>query len=321
VRWVIDRDGGRREQVSRRFPALRVGDDAAQAFADPEVDAVVIATPTSTHFELGRDALRHGKHVLIEKPITNDARDAEELCELAASGGRVLMVGHVFLYNAAVQRVKSYIDAGELGELFYLSMVRTNLGPIRMDVNAAWDLAAHDISIARHWLGADPLSVSATAGTWINPGVEDTVFATLRYPGDVVVNIHCSWLNPRKTRDITVVGERRMLTLDDLSLTEPIRIYDKQVTDERREPSFVDSFASFRASVRDGDITIPKVALGEPLGAELDHFLTCVEEGAEPLTDGPLGLAVVRVLEAITTSIAERGAEVAVASAASEVGR
>jgi predicted dehydrogenase len=312
VTWVIDRDEGRRAQVSERFPAVSLDSDATTAFADPEVDAVVIATPTSTHYPLARLALEHGKHVLVEKPVTTSTIEGEDLCAIAERESRILMVGHVFLYNAAVQRVKEYLEAGDLGQIYYLSMVRTNLGPIRMDVNAAWDLAAHDISIANYWLGTEPISVSATAGNWINPGVEDAVFATLRYPGEIVVNLHASWLHPRKARDITVVGERRMLTVDDLSLTDPIRIYDKRVTDERSTPSFIDTFASFRASVRDGDITIPKVALGEPLGAEIEHFLTCVETGEPPLTDGAGGVAVVRALEAITRSMEADGANVIV---------
>ncbi len=232
---------------------------------------------------------------------------------LAERAGLVLMVGHVFLYNAGVQRVKRYLDEGELGRTYYVSMVRTNLGPIRVDVNAAWDLASHDVSIANYWLDSPPQTVSAVGGNWINEGIEDAVFATLRYPNEVMVNLHCSWLNPLKSRDITVVGERRMLTLNDLSLTEPIRIFDKGVTDERMTPGFVDSFASFRASTRDGDITIPKVPLDEPLGAECHHFLECVRERTPPLTNGRLGLGVVRTLEAIARSMENNGAEEQVA--------
>jgi predicted dehydrogenase len=318
VGWVVDRDQSRLDQVRRRFPDARLETDASLALGDPDVDAVVIATPTSTHFELVRTALEEGKHVLVEKPITADSAQAEQLCELAEREGRVLMVGHVFLYNAGVQRVKRYLDDGELGRVYYLSMVRTNLGPIRVDVNAAWDLASQDVSIANYWLGVAPETVSAVGGTWINPGVADAVFATLRYPDEVMVNLHCSWLNPLKARDITVVGEQKMLTLDDLSLTEPIRIFDKGVTDERMTASFVDSFASFRASVRDGDITIPNVPLDEPLGAECRHFLECVREGATPRTDGRLGLTVVRTLEAIARSMQNSGAEERVAAVTGE---
>jgi len=308
VAWVVDRDPDRLEQVAARFPGVSTSEDADDALGDGTVDAVVIATPTSTHFPLAKAALEGGKHVLVEKPITADAGEAELLCELAERAGLVLMVGHVFLYNSGVLRVKQYIDEGALGRVYYVSMVRTNLGPIRMDVNAAWDLAAHDVSVANYWLDSAPESASAIGGNWINPGVEDAVFATLRYPGEVLVNLHASWLNPRKARDITVVGDGKMLTLDDLSLTEPIRIFDKGVSEERVSPFFIDSYGSYRAGVRDGDITIPRVTLDEPLRAECDHFVQCIAEEATPRTSGRLGLAVVQTLAAIVRSMENGGA-------------
>jgi predicted dehydrogenase len=309
VVWVVDRDPARLGQVRSRFPDVAVGTDADAALADPRVDAVVIATPTNTHYQLARAALEHGKHVLVEKPIATEAREAAELCTLAAERSRVLMVGHVFLFNPGIQRVKEYLDAGHLGRVYYIAMVRTNLGPIRVDVNAAWDLAAHDVSIVNWWLGGEPLTAAAVGGKWINRGIEDAVFATLRSPGDVLVNLHVSWLNPRKARDITVVGERRMLTFDDMNLAEPLRVYDKQVTEDRTAVDYVDSFASFRASIREGDIVIPRVALGEPLRSECEHFLECVTSGRAPITGGAEGLAVVRALEAIVRSICHGGRE------------
>jgi predicted dehydrogenase len=309
VAWVVDRDAARLEQVRGRFPGVRLAEEAGPALADPDVAAVVVATPTSTHFALVKQALEAGKHVLVEKPITTSVAEGQALCALAAKAGRVLMVGHVFVHNAAVRRVKEYLDAGELGRVYYVSMVRTNLGPIRMDVNAAWDLASHDVSIANHWLGAGPLTAAAVGGSFINPGIEDAVFATLRYPGGVLVNLHASWLSPRKAREITVVGDRKMLTFDDMDLNEPIRIWDKGVTDKRTLPSFVDTFAGFRASVREGEIVIPKVAMGEPLRAECEHFLGCVERGTRPLGSGEDGVEVVRALEAIARSVAQQGRE------------
>jgi predicted dehydrogenase len=307
VFWVVDREPGRLAQVRSRFPEVQVAESADGALADPRVDAVVVATPTSTHYALARAALEHGKHVLVEKPIAADVGHGEALCAIAEQHGLVLMVGHVFLYNPGVRRVKEYLDAGDLGPVHYVAMVRTNLGPVRVDVNAAWDLAAHDLSIVNYWLQAEPLTVAATGGAWINPGIEDAVFATLRYPDDVLVNLHVSWLNPRKARDITVVGERRMLTFDDMNLGEPLRIYDKQVAETRVTAAYVDSFASFRASVREGDITIPRVALGEPLKVECDHFVECVADGTPPLTDGRSGVAVVRALEAMQRSMRAGG--------------
>lgn len=319
VRWVVDQSPGRLEQTTQRFPEVQTTGDAAVAFADPAVDAVVIATPTSTHFAMTKAALEAGKHVLVEKPITNLSSDGDALTKLAAEKKRVLMVGHIFLYNGAVRRVKQYLDEGHLGQPHYITMVRTNLGPIRMDVNAAWDLASHDVSIASYWLGHNAVSVSALGRAWINPDVEDAVFATLRYPNDVLVNLNVSWLSPRKARDVTVVGDRRMLTFDDMNMGEPIRIYDKHVTEERKP--FNDSFASFRSQVRDGDIVIPKVSLGEPLKAECDHFLDCVKRSTngsvgEPLTGGVQATAVVRVLEAMDRSIRNAGREEAVSQVA-----
>ena len=309
VVWIIDRDAARLAEVQARFPDVQVSEEPARAFSDPAVDAVVVATPTSTHFTLAQQALQHSKHVLVEKPLTTKVKQGLGLLELATSQQLVLMVGHVFVYNPGIRKVKEYLDAGHLGKMYYMSMVRTNLGPIRMDVNAAWDLAAHDLSIVNYWLDAEPLSVSAIGGTWINDGIEDAVFATLTYPQGVLVNLHASWLNARKARDITVVGERRMLTFDDMDLNEPLRIYDKQVTDVRTRPTYVDSFASFRASVRKGDITVPKVPLGEPLAAQCAHFLECIVSGKQPFSGGREGIAVVRALEAMQRSIRARGRE------------
>ena len=285
VLWVVDRDPGRLGQVRGRFPEIQVAQEAEPALADVRVDGVVIATPTSTHYRFAKAALERGKHVLVEKPIATAVREGAELCALAAARGRVLMIGHVFLFNAGIQRVKQYLDAGELGRIYYVAMVRTNLGPIRVDVDAAWDLASHDVSVVNYWLEGEPVTVAAVGGTWINPGVADAVFATLRYPDDVLVNLHVSWLNPRKARDITVVGEKRMLTFDDMNLSEPIRVYDKRVTDDRTTVGYVDSFASFRASIREGEIVIPRVVLGEP------------------------GMAGVRVLEAIERAARNGGRE------------
>ncbi|HEY0513845.1 MAG TPA: Gfo/Idh/MocA family oxidoreductase [Thermoanaerobaculia bacterium] len=312
VAWVIDRDEARLRLAESRYPGLRVSADPAVAFADPEVDAVVISTPTITHYDLASTALAAGKHALVEKPIAANVEEAEALCELAEQRGLVLMTGHVFLFNGAIRRIKEYLDQGQLGRLFYISMIRTNLGPIRMDVNAAWDLAAHDVAIANDWLGVVPLHAAAQGGSWINPGVEDAVFANLWYPDGVMVNLHVSWLSPRKVRDITVVGEKGMLTFDDMNLSEPLRLYDRQVTEQRSTPGFIDTFASFRTSIREGDIRIPKVAMSEPLKAECDHFLECVASGARPLSDGRTGAAAVRVLDAISRSIRNGGGKEAV---------
>jgi predicted dehydrogenase len=309
---VADASPERLAAVRARFPEVRCGEDAHEAIEDPEVDAVVVATPTRTHYALSRRALECGRHVLVEKPLCEKSADALELCELAEARGRVLMVGHVFLFNAAARRAKQYLAAGELGRIFYLSMERTNLGPIRVDVNAAWDLAAHDVSLASYWLDAKPLSVSARGGAWINPGIEDAVFATFRYPGDVLVHIHASWLHPRKGREIAIVGDKKMLTFDDTRVEDPIHLLDKRVAAERSQPAFVDSIETFRMSVREGEIVVPAIEASPPLQAECDHFVESVLSGQTPLSSGRDGLAVVQALEALSRSLAEDGREIAV---------
>jgi predicted dehydrogenase len=312
VAWIIDRDAARLNEVHAHFPDVQVGDNPEQALHDSSVHAVVVATPTSTHYAFAKDALEQRKHVLVEKPLTTEVKQGLRLLEIAARERLILMVGHVFVYSPAVRKAKEYLDAGHLGRLYYVSMVRTNLGPIRSDVNAAWDLAAHDLSIANYWLSVEPLSVSAIGGTWINQGIEDAVFATFKYPQGVLANLHVSWLNPRKARDITVVGERRMLTFDDMNLNQPLRIYDKQVSDVGTQRTYADSFASFRASVPEGNITVPKVPFGEPLATQCAHFLECIATGKQPFTGGREGIAVVRALEAMQRSMRAGGDEVQV---------
>jgi predicted dehydrogenase len=305
--WVVDQAETRRKAIGERFPSVSLSADIDEALGDDRVDAVVVATPTSTHSSLVRRALEAKKHVLVEKPITNSLEDAVELCRLAEKEDRVLMVGHVFLFNPAIRAAKDYIDAGDLGQVEYLSMTRTNLGPVRTDVNAAWDLASHDISIANYWLGTAPTTVSASGGSWLNQGVHDVVFATLRYPKGVVVHIEASWLNPRKRRLISVIGAERMLTVDDMDLNEPLRLYDKGVVGAEAE--ITDTFAGFRSQIREGQVLIPHVTTGEPLRAECDSFLDRIRGGEGSLSDGWAGADVVAVLEAIDRSMAEDGAQ------------
>jgi predicted dehydrogenase len=310
VAMVAEPDDRRRLQIADLYPDVHAVADASLVMDSDAIDAVAIATPTRTHYPLVREALLANKHVLVEKPLTDDLAAAIELEKLAEERGRVLLVGHVFLYNRGVEAVKQYIDEGHLGQPYYISMVRTNLGPIRNDVNASWDLGSHDISIANYWLGARPLAVSATGGTWINPGIADAVFATLEYPGNVLVNVQVSWLNPRKVRDVTVVAEHKMLTLDDTNDTEPIRIYDKGVVDERVRDEVIDTVGKFRSMVHEGEIVIPRVSLGEPLKAECDHFLECVLHGAVPRTGAAPAVDVVRALDAMDRSMRLGGARV-----------
>jgi predicted dehydrogenase len=305
--WVIDQAESRRKAIAERFPSVAVGADLIAALADDRVDAVVVATPTSTHSGIVEKALHAGKHVLVEKPITNSLKDALHVCRLADAQGLVLMVGQVFLFNPAVRAAKDYMDRSDLGAIKYISMTRTNLGPVRLDVNAAWDLASHDLSIANYWLGTTALSVSASAGSWLNPGIQDVIFATLRYPGEVMVNVEASWLNPRKRRLISVIGDERMLTVDDMDLTEPLRIYDKGVMSPVTDVT--DTFAGFRSQIREGQVLIPHVTTGEPLRAECDAFLARIQGEDDNWSDGWAGAEVVAELEASDRSIANQGSE------------
>jgi len=310
LRCVVDSDPERCAMVRKQYPDIDVYSDAEQAITNDEVDAIVVATPTVTHYDICAAALEAGKHVLVEKPLTRTSEQGQKLVEIAQKNERVLMVGHVFLFNGAIRRMKQYVAEGELGRTLYIAATRTNFGPIRMDVNAAWDLATHDISIANYLLDAMPTSVSATGGSWINAPVEDAVFVNLRYPGDVMVHLHASWLHPRKARGIEIVGDRRMLTFDDLNTLEPIRIYDNQVKDDTVSPPFIDTISEFRAAIRQGEVWVPNVTLGEPLKTECDAFLDAVTANDRGcISNGEFGVDVVRVLEAIDRSMAAGGSE------------
>jgi len=258
----------------------------------------------STHYHVVREALLAGKHVLCEKPLCETAKEGQELVDLAATKGLVLMVGHVFLFNQAIQKLRDLISADELGRLYYLSATRTNLGPIRSDANAAYDLAAHDIAIFNWLLGDQPELVSATGASFLQPDVEDVVFISMRYPGDVMASIQASWLNPKKVRDITVVGSKAMLTWDDLQLTSPVAIFDKGVVAERQSGDYGEFL---RLSTWDGDIRLPKIWPDEPVKLQAMSFLDAIGKGKTDRSDGAFALGVIRALEAVAASIRNGG--------------
>jgi predicted dehydrogenase len=302
---VCDLSEERLALVRRNIPSVgRFTTDPAEAINDTAADGIVIATPVHTHFDLAKQALLAGKHVLIEKPLCRSVAQAEELIELAEKQHRILCVGHIFLFNNAVRGVRNLIRSGELGRIEYIYSTRTNLGPFRTDVNALWDLASHDISILNYWLDAEPCSVTARGESYLTTGIEDVVAASLTYPERVLAYVHASWLNPRKVREITVVGTHKMVVWNDMDLNEPIRVYHKSVNVER-EPVYSDSFGAFRMQVRNGDVVIPHVTGPEPLAAECNHFLDCIQGKARPLNDGNNGLAVLRILEAADRSMRE----------------
>jgi predicted dehydrogenase len=317
VGTVCDLSEERLNLVRRHIPSVvKFSTNAADAVSDPEADAVVIATPVSSHYVLAKAALEAGKHVLVEKPLCRSLAEGEELVALAQKQGKLLSVGHVFLFNNAVRGVRNLIRSGDLGRIHYVYSTRTNLGPFRNDVNAMWDLGAHDISILDYWLGEEPVSVTAHGQSYLKSGVEDLVVASFVYPNNVLAMLHVSWLNPRKVREITLVGENRMVVMDDMNLTEPLRIYHKSVEIER-EPIYSDSFGAFRMLVRNGDIVIPSVVGSEPLAAECNHFIDCILGRAEPVNSGKGGLRVLRALEAVDRSMRNQSALVSISPEAS----
>lgn len=296
---VGDPDERQLAKVRGMFPQLQTGGDLQSFADDPTVDAVVLATPAATHYEFAKLLLERGKHVMVEKPLALNAREGRELVDLAREKRRVLMVGHVFLYNAAVLRAKEYIDAGDLGDIYYITTQRLSLGRVRQDVNALWNLAPHDICICNFWLGAKPHRVAAKGNCFLQPNLEDVVFMDLDYPGGQAAHLHVSWLDPNKTRRIVVVGSKRMLVYDDVAMDSKIIIYDKGVDKKSipRELPDVESFGQFQLQLREGDIIIPKIKFNEPLFVECCEFVNCIREGRTPLADGENGLAVVEVMD------------------------
>jgi predicted dehydrogenase len=267
------------------------------------VDAVVVATPVSTHGRIVREALEHGKHVLVEKPIAASSAEAAELVNLARERGLVLMVGHTFLYHPAVRALRDIVRSGELGDLYYVHSQRLNLGLFQHDVNVIWDLAPHDISILSYVIGAEPLAAAARGEAYVRRGIEDIAFVDLLFPNRVRAAVHVSWLDPNKVRRTTIVGSRKMVVWDDVEMLEKIRIYDTGV-----DPlPHTDDFGEFHLSYRYGNITIPHLPATEPLRVECEHFVDCIRTGTTPLTDGQNGLDVVRVLEAATRSLKDAG--------------
>ena len=270
------------------------------------LDAVVVATPVKYHFGLAKAALLAGKHTFIEKPMASSSAECEELIDIAKRKGLVLMVGHTFLYSSPVRKMTEIIQAGDIGEIRYISSRRLNLGLFQKDINVAWDLAPHDISIILHVLGEFPETVNCQGNAHVTPGIEDVTNISLSFRQKRFATIQSSWLEPRKVRDMTIVGTRRMIVYDDLQPLEKLRIYDVRV----ERPPHYDTFADFHYSYHYGDSYIPRLQQEEPLKVECQHFLDCIENGATPLTSGQAGLELVRILEAATKSLKAHGAPI-----------
>ncbi|MBU2541468.1 MAG: Gfo/Idh/MocA family oxidoreductase [Candidatus Omnitrophica bacterium] len=294
-----DKDQKRLKALERIDPDLVTTSDYRDLLNDKQIEGIIIATPTASHYHLVKLALLSGKHVLCEKPLAVKSKQSKELLSLARKKKRVLMVGYVFLYNNGIIGLKEYIKKRELGKILYLHFTRTNLGPIRDDVDVIYDLASHDISIASFLLEAWPRSVSASAGFFLRKKIADTAFITLHYPGNILVNIHVSWLDPRKVRRITCVGDKKMAIWDDLNTSEPIRIFNKGVI---KEPFYSD-YGEFQLLPIEGEVVSPLIKLSEPLKNQNFNFLDCMIKNRRPFADAVFGDKITKILEAIQLSI------------------
>lgn len=302
VAAVSDLDENRLKHVRERHPQIPVTTSNYQDLFTMGLDAVVVATPPHTHFQVVRECLMNGLHVLVEKPLTLSSADAYELIRIAEERNRVLMVGHTFEYNPAVRALKEMIDSGELGEIHYIDAVRVSLGLFSSRLNVIWDLAPHDISILLYLLGKMPESVCAQGNGCVQEGIEDVAYMTMRFPGNVMTHMRLSWLDPRKTRRITVVGSKKMVIYDDVEPQEKIKVYDKRVNAIRH----YDTFGEFQFAYHYGDIVTPYIHFDEPLRIECGHFIECIQEGKQPQTDGHNGLRVVQIVEAAQQSLREQ---------------
>ena len=306
LRAVCDVNEARLKHMVSLYPDVEGVTDFDHLLNGVGIDAVVVATPVKYHYSLAKAGLLAGKHTLIEKPMAASSAECEELIEIAKRNGLVLMIGHTFLYSAPVRKIAEIVQAGDIGEIRYINSRRLNLGLFQKDINVAWDLAPHDISIILHILGELPQTVNCQGNAHVTPGIEDVTNISLSFRHKRFATIQSSWLEPRKVRDMTIVGTRRMIVYDDLQTHEKIRIYDVRV----ERPPHYDTFADFHYSYHYGDSYIPHIQQEEPLKAECQHFLDCIERGVKPLTSGYEGLELVRILEAASASLKDRGAPV-----------
>jgi predicted dehydrogenase len=297
LRWCCDDDDAVRERLASRFPGARFTAQLDDLLDDPELDAVVLATPVPTHAALAVRVLEAGKHCFVEKPLAQSAVDAERAVEAARAAERVLMVGHLLQYHPGVSKLKEIAVSGDLGHIHYIYGHRLNLGVLRADENALWSLGAHDVSVLLHLADEEPHELAARGESYMREGIEDVVFCFLRFPSGLAAHLHLSWLDPHKERRFTIVGSRRMATFDDMDPERKVTVYDKGF-DEK-----ADTYGEY--ITRSGDIWSPHVPNDEPLRLECEHFLECVRTGRTPISDGESGLRVVRVLERLQQSLDE----------------
>lgn len=308
LKWVCDTDPKQLQAIGQAYPGIRVTENLEDVLSDAETTAVVVATPVPTHFDVAERVLQRKKDLFVEKPLSLSVSQSLTLCDLAEAEGRILMVGHLLLYHPVVQRLKSLLDSGELGQLRYLVSQRLNLGVVRRDENAWWSLAPHDVAVINYLLGSSPVDVTASGGVFVQSerGIEDVVFASLHYPAGKMAHIHVSWLDPHKRRTLTLVGDKKMAVFDDSSADQKLIIFDKSV----QVPATLDYTEAVR--VRAGDIHIPAVPMREPLLLECESFVEAVQTRQPPLASGRSAVEVVRVLAAGSQSLREGSRRVAV---------
>lgn len=299
VRWACDRDDEKRSRITKLYPDIECTADIETVLSDSDVDAIAIATPVSTHFELAKESLRSGKHTFVEKPMATTSDQCRELIDLAKQYDRALMVGHTFIYNPAVRKIKEIIASGEIGRVLYISSQRLNLGLFQKDINVAWDLAPHDISIILYLLDQEPYAVSCQGKAHVSPGVEDVTNMSLSFDNGPFVTIQSSWLDPNKVRRMTVVGEKKMIVYDDIEPLEKLKIYDKRVS----VPRTYDTYGEFFYSYHYGGVYSPFIEQEEPLRFECRSFIDHVSKGHSSESDGQRGLEVVKILEAASSSL------------------
>ncbi len=301
VEMVCDLSPKSLARVKKAYPSIKTCSDPTEILTSPTIDAVAVITPVWTHYELAKKALENGKHVFVEKPFTSNAKQAEELIEIAARKKLTIMVDHTFLFTGAVRKICELTESGALGDLYYYDSLRVNLGLFQHDVSVIWDLAPHDLAIMDHLIKGDPEAVVATGEQHLN-GVEDVAFMTIYYPGNVIAHINVNWLSPVKIRMTMIGGQKKMLVWNDLVADEKIRVYDKGV-----EITEGDGIRDLLVSYRTGDMWAPQVRQLEALHVELDYFAECIMNGKTPFNDGHAGLRIVRMLEAADVSIQKRG--------------
>ena len=306
---VCDLDRSRLQQVKKQYPTVNLTTSIDEVVGDPGIEAVVLALPVGVHYKFAKKALEAGKHLLVEKPLCTTTAEADDLVETAEKKKLVLMVGHTFLYNAAVAKLKDLIKDGTLGDLYYIYSQRLNLGRVRDDINTMWNLAPHDVSIVLHCLEKEPVRVSARGLTQLQKDIEDVVFLVLEFDDGVLAHIQNSWLDPNKIRKMTFVGSKKMAVYDDVSADAKIQIYDKGIDKKNmtQDMGSYDDFGKFQLIQRAGDLLVPKINFVEPLRVEARHFVDCIADGAAPLTGGDNGRQVVKVLEADQKSLKSGG--------------